>query len=78
LDTLATLPDARRFCDQVKANGGRCELNVYPGVGHLLTHNLQKQETNTPDTIPSTREGALARQERFLCELWSLDCQGGS
>jgi acetyl esterase len=78
LDTLATLPDARRFCDQVKANGGHCELNVYPGVGHLLTRNLQEQETNSPDTDPATREDALARQERFLCELWSPACKGGS
>ncbi len=76
-DTVAPTPDARRFCDQVKANGGRCDLHVYPGVGHLLTRNLQEQETNTPDTDPTTRDDALARQERFLCETWSLACGAG-
>jgi acetyl esterase len=74
LDTVSPLPAARHFCDQVKANGGRCDLNVYPGVGHLLTRNLQEQETNNPATDPATRDDALARQERFLCEVWSLTC----
>jgi len=72
-DTLTPVDGARRFCERAGANGNRCELQAYPGLGHLLTRNLANQEDDyDPDPVAST--DGIARQERFLCELW-LDGQ---
>ncbi len=68
-DTLTPLGGARRFCERVNASGGRCELVVYPGVGHLLTRNLANQESDfTPD--PVAREDGNSKQLAFLKSLW--------
>ena len=68
-DTLTPLSGARRFCERVRVGGGRCELNVYPGVGHLLTRNLADQESNF-DPDPVAREDGSAKQLEFLRSLW--------
>jgi acetyl esterase len=68
-DTLTPLSGARRFCERVRVGGGRCELNVYPGVGHLLTRNLANQESNF-DPDPVAREDGNAKQLEFLRSLW--------
>jgi acetyl esterase len=68
-DTLTPLSGSRRFCERVIAGGGRCELVVYPGVGHLLTRNLANQESDF-DPDPATREDGNARQLAFLKALW--------
>jgi acetyl esterase len=68
-DTLTPLPHARRFCEMATANGNRCELNVYPSVGHLLTRNLQNQEDDY-DPDPAAREDGRSKQEQFVRELW--------
>lgn len=69
-DTLTPLRDARRFCELAAANGNRCELNVYPGVGHLLTRNIQNQEDDY-DPDPAARDDGWARQQRFIREVWA-------
>jgi acetyl esterase/lipase len=52
LDTLTPTLAAERFCKMIKTEKGICELNVYAGVGHLLTRNLENQEGNfDPDPI---------------------------
>jgi acetyl esterase len=66
-DTLTPLAGARQYCDRVVKAGGICELNVYPGVGHLLTRNLANQESDF-DPDPVARQDGKARQERFLRE----------
>jgi len=66
-DTLTPLSRAKRFCDRVTLSGGICELNVYPGVGHLLTRNLAHQESDF-DPDPAFRADGKAQQERFLRE----------
>jgi acetyl esterase/lipase len=68
-DTLTPLSGARRFCERVMAGGGRCELAVYPGVGHLLTRNLADQENNF-DPDPVAREDGNTKQREFLKALW--------
>lgn len=68
-DSLTPLADARRFCEQATANGNRCDLHVYPEVGHLLTRNLADQEDNY-DPDPAARADGIAKQEQFLRELW--------
>jgi len=66
-DTVTPLPRAKLFRDRVVLAGGICELNVYPGVGHLLTRNLAHQESDF-DPDPVFRADGKARQERFLRE----------
>lgn len=68
-DNLTPLSGVRRFCERVTAGGGRCELHVYPGVGHLLTRNLANQESNF-DPDPVAREDGNAKQLAFLVSLW--------
>lgn len=68
-DSLTPLADAQRFCELAAAHGNRCDLNVYPGVGHLLTRNLADQEDNY-DPDPVARADGIAKQEQFLRELW--------
>jgi acetyl esterase/lipase len=67
-DTLTPLSGARRFCERVQSGGGRCELAVYPGVGHLLTRNLANQESEF-DPDPSARADGIARQLAFVRSL---------
>jgi acetyl esterase/lipase len=69
-DTLTPLSGARRFCELVQKGGGRCELAVYPGVGHLLTRNLANQESDF-DPDPSARADGITRQLVFVESLWS-------
>lgn len=68
-DTLTPLSGAQRFCEDVKAGGGQCDLVVYPGVGHLLTRNLANQESDY-DPDPVARDDGIARQLAFLRSLW--------
>lgn len=66
-DVLTPLSGARRFCDQLIEAGGICELNVYEGVGHLLTRNLANQEDDY-DPDPAAVAAGIERHKRFLEE----------
>jgi acetyl esterase/lipase len=68
-DTLTPPSGARRFCEEVQATGARCDLNLYPGLGHLLTRNLQNQEGDY-DPDPAARADGISKQEQFIQELW--------
>ena len=67
-DTLTPLSGIKRFCDRMIQSGAVCDLNVYQGVGHLLTRNLANQESDF-DPDPKAREDGIAQHERFLREL---------
>jgi len=72
-DTLTPLSGAERYCEALRAQGGTCELNVYEGVGHLLTRNLDHQESNfDPDpeavTDGAQRHLAFLRAHGFIGE----------
>jgi len=67
-DTLTPLAGARRYCEALTALGRRCDLHVYPGVGHLLTRNLANQERDF-DPDPEARADGIARQQEFLKSL---------
>ena len=63
LDTLTPTTGASGFCEKIEANGGICELNIYPGVGHLLTRNLEEQERNFdphPEYVASGNQALMA------------------
>ena len=60
-----------RFCEAVKAASGRCELHVYPGVGHLLTRKLDReaQEMGPFDPDPATIADTFEKADTFLASL---------
>jgi acetyl esterase/lipase len=62
------LAGVRRYCAALAALGRRCELHVYPGVGHLLTRNLANQESDF-DPDPVARADGIAQHHRFLRSL---------
>jgi acetyl esterase/lipase len=64
-DTLTPLVGASTYCAALEGLGTRCELNVYPGVGHLLTRNLANQESDF-DPDPNARADGRAKHLRFL------------
>jgi len=67
-DTLTPLTGAKTFCQQLRGFGVRCDLHVYPGVGHLLTRNLADQEDNF-DPDPADTADGIAQFDTFLAEL---------
>jgi dipeptidyl aminopeptidase/acylaminoacyl peptidase len=67
-DSLTPLAGSRKFCDALTAAGGVCELNIYEGVGHLLTRNLANQEDDF-DPDPEKRADGIEKQRRFLVRL---------
>ncbi|MCC7054644.1 MAG: alpha/beta hydrolase [Gemmatimonadaceae bacterium] len=70
-DSLTPAGAVRRFCTTQRAAGGRCALQIYPGVGHLLTRNLSNQMSEY-DPDPALRRTGLAAQVQFLRTLWRL------
>lgn len=60
LDTLTPLKGAQSFCEKIQMNNGVCEVNTYTGVGHLLTRNLDNQESNFDPDPDSVQEGSDA------------------
>jgi acetyl esterase/lipase len=67
-DVLTPLSGAERYCTRLRELGKPCELNVYPGLGHLLTRNLRDQE-NTFDPDPKARADGMERYRAFLRQL---------
>jgi len=67
-DALTPLAGVQRYCAALTALGGRCDLHVYPGLGHLLTRNLANQKSDF-DPDPVARADGIARQHRFLRSL---------
>ena len=64
-DTIVKASDARAFCSAAKAAGVRCELHVYPGVGHLLTRNIKVQYKDF-DSDPAFAAEAFRYENTFL------------
>jgi acetyl esterase/lipase len=70
-DTIVRTPDARSFCNAAERAGARCELVVYPGLGHLLTRNLKVQYKDF-DADPAQGADAHRREDAFLASLGYL------
>jgi acetyl esterase len=64
-DTIVKASDARAFCSAAKAAGVRCEIHVYPGVGHLLTRNIKVQYRDF-DSDPAFAAEAFRFENTFL------------
>ena len=70
-DSITPAAGVRRFCDRARAAGGRCELGLYPGLGHLLSRALafRAQESGPFDPDPTAMADGAARTARFLAAL---------
>lgn len=64
-DTIVLARDARSFCAAAEKAGATCQLQVYPGVGHLLTRNLKVQYKDF-DSDPAFGADAHRREDAFL------------
>jgi acetyl esterase/lipase len=67
-DTIVLARDARSFCAAAEKAGAKCQLQVYPGVGHLLTRNLKVQYKDF-DSDPAFGADAHRREDAFLVSL---------
>jgi acetyl esterase/lipase len=67
-DTIVLAKDAWAFRDAAVKAGARCELHVYPGVGHILTRNLKIQYQDF-DSDPVDAADAHRREDDFLISL---------
>jgi len=74
-DTVTPLPAAQTFCARARKLGRTCDLQIYPGLGHLLTRNLADQR-NSADPDPQAAGDALDRQIRFLASLGFTSAAG--
>jgi len=66
-DTLTPAAWTKRFCDRVNESGGHCEIQIYPGVGHLFTRKLDNQEDDF-DPDPKVALDARQKGDQFLAE----------
>lgn len=64
-DSIVLAKDARAFRDAATKAGARCELYVYPGVGHLLTRNIKIQYKDF-DSDQKDAADAHQREDDFL------------
>lgn len=64
-DTLTPHRYAIGFCDQMQELGNRCEVESFKAAGHLLTRNLENQESDF-DPAPENVERARAAIIAFL------------
>jgi acetyl esterase/lipase len=67
-DSIVFAKDAEAFCANAAGKAARCELHVYPGVGHLLTRNLKVQFKDF-DSDPACAANAHELEDAFLCRL---------
>lgn len=70
-DTETPLAGVQHFCERAQQAGGTCELHVYPGVGHILSRNLDPhdQEEGPFDPDPAAMKAAHAEEDAFLVRL---------
>jgi acetyl esterase len=70
-DTETPLAAVQRFCERAKQVGGTCELHVYPGLGHILSRNLdpQAQEQGPFDPDPAANADAHEKEKAFLVRI---------
>ena len=67
VDNLTLLDGAAHYCELARMHGGECQLNVYPGVGHLFTRK-QPFDSRNFDPDPKAWADATSKGDRFLAE----------
>jgi len=67
-DTVTPLKGVQLFCDRMRAAGNRCDMHVYPDVGHLFTpKGIRDDEWPQPD--PKIKADAQKKADEFLVSL---------
>ena len=64
-DTVTPLKGVRLFCDRMKEAGNRCDLTVYPKVGHLFTPEGIPDD-GWPQPDPVIQADAAKKADEFL------------
>ncbi len=64
-DNLTPLDGVRRYCELARRHGGDCELNIYPGVGHLFTRK-QPFDMSSFDPDPKAWADTTNKGDAFL------------
>jgi len=67
-DSIVFAADARAFRDKAVKAGASCDLEIYPGVGHLLTRNVIFQYKDF-DSDPADVKDAHQKEDAFLEKL---------
>ncbi|MBS1526207.1 MAG: alpha/beta hydrolase [Bacteroidetes bacterium] len=67
-DSIVYARDAIAFRDKAVNTGAKCILYLYPGVGHLLTHNLKVQYKDFTAS-PEDMADAHQKEDNFLISL---------
>lgn len=67
-DTVTPLEGARLFSDRMRQVGNRCDLQVYPGVGHLFTP-AGVRDDGWPQPDPMVQAKAFQKVDEFLVSL---------
>jgi len=70
LDTLIPPVALIEFCDKMKRAHNRCELQIYPGVGHML--QAPGETGKGGETTARARYDALLKLDQFLASLGYL------
>ncbi|OGD18641.1 MAG: hypothetical protein A2W03_08590 [Candidatus Aminicenantes bacterium RBG_16_63_16] len=68
VDTVTPLAGARLFRDRMVAAGNRCELHIYPGMGHMFTP-AGIPDDGWPQPDPKVQADALKKAVGFLASL---------
>jgi acetyl esterase/lipase len=66
-DSITPTDAARRFCDAMHAHHRVCELALYDNLGHVLSRDLQDQESGI-DIDEAALTDSESRMQRFLRE----------
>jgi len=70
LDKLIPAAALAEFCDKMRQNRNRCELQIYPGAGHMLdTPGDQGEDKGGPS---KTKYDAFLKLDQFLLSLGIL------
>jgi acetyl esterase/lipase len=72
VDTVTGLRGAQAFLELMKRHGNHCELEVFLGMGHLMTPAGQ-DDSGMPNPDPKAMAQVRARMDRFLREQGYLD-----
>ena len=67
-DSIVYTKDAQAFHDAAIKAGAKCELHIYPGVGHVLTRNIKVQYKDF-DIDPTDAADAHQKEDDFLYAL---------
>jgi len=73
LDAAIPAETLVNFCDKMKQVKNRCELEIYPGVGHLL--EPPEQNATAKENAAKTRYDAYLKADQFLASLGYIPLQ---